>query len=184
MNDINNQVESSGSNVTLLGIITVVLGVLVLLAPLVVGMSIIYLLGVLVFLAGAIRLYWAFQAVGWENRGMMFLIAALTLLCGIVMLTSPAFTAGLITIVLVIYLLLDGLFEIVAALRIRPQQGWGWLLFGGIISVLLGILLWQQFPLSGAWAIGVLLGIKLIMVGIIMITVGASIRTVLTHSNV
>jgi uncharacterized membrane protein HdeD (DUF308 family) len=179
MSDSYNHVESSGSNMTLLGIATVGLGVLVLLAPLVVGMSIIYLLGVLVFIAGAIRLYWAFQAVGLENRGMMYLVAALTLLCGIVMLASPTFTAGLITVVLVVYLLLDGLVEIAAALRIRPQQGWAWLLFGGMISILLGILLWQQFPLSGAWAIGVLLGIKLLIIGITMITVGASIRTAL-----
>jgi uncharacterized membrane protein HdeD (DUF308 family) len=183
MNDLHNNVQSSTRGITLLGIATMAIGVLILLAPLVVGMSIIYLLGVLVFIAGAIRFYWAFQAVGWEHRGMMFLVAALTLLCGIVMLTSPAFTAGIITILLVIYLLLDGLFEITAALRMRPHQGWGWLLLGGLISLLLGILLWHQFPLSGAWAIGVLLGIKLLMVGIIMITVGASIRTILPHSG-
>jgi uncharacterized membrane protein HdeD (DUF308 family) len=181
MREINNHNESGGSNMTLLGMATVGLGVLVLLAPLVVGMSIIYLLGVLVFIAGAMRLYWAFQAIGLENRGMMFLVAALTLLCGIVMLASPAFTAGLITVVLVIYLLLDGLVEIAAAIRMRPRLGWGWLLFGGMISLLLGILLWQQFPLSGAWAIGVLLGIKLLIIGITMIAVGASISTVLLH---
>jgi uncharacterized membrane protein HdeD (DUF308 family) len=184
MNDYNNHHESNGSNIALLGIATVIIGILVLLAPLVVGMSIIYLLGVLLFVAGAIRLYWAFQAVSRENRGMMFLVAASMLLCGIVMLASPAFTAGIITIVLVIYLLLDGLFEIAAALRLRPRQGWGWLLVGGAISLLLGILLWQQFPLSGAWAIGVLLGIKLLIVGIIMITVGASVRSLLSNPRV
>lgn len=183
MSDSRNHVQSSTRSITFLGIATMVIGVLILLAPLVVGMSIIYLLGVLVFVAGAIRFYWAFQAVGWEHRGMMFLVAALTLLCGIVMLTSPVFTAGLVTILLVIYLLLDGLFEITAALRMRPQQGWVWLMFGGVISILLGVLLWHQFPLSGAWAIGVLLGIKLLMVGIVMITLGTSIRTLLSHSN-
>ena len=54
-------------------------------------------------------------------------------------------------ILLTIYLLVDGATEIATALKLRPESGWGWLMFGGALSVLLGLLIWQQFPLSGAW---------------------------------
>ena len=51
--------------------------------------------------------------------------------------------------------------------------GWGWLLFAGIVSVLLGVMLWSQFPLSGIWALGILVGIKLIFSGIVIVASGA-----------
>ena len=60
------------------------------------------------------------------------------------------------------------------AFSVRPEQGWGWLLVGGVISLLLGIMIWRQFPLSGAWAVGVLVGIRLIFAGWTMIMLGAT----------
>jgi uncharacterized membrane protein HdeD (DUF308 family) len=51
------------------------------------------------------------------------------------------------------------------------------MLFGGIVSILLGIMMWRQFPLAGAWAIGILLGIKLFFVGLIMVTTGSTLRS-------
>ena len=60
----------------------------------------------------------------------------------------------------------------------RPAAGSGWLIFGGVISILLGILIWKQYPLSGVWAIGILFGIKLFLVGLIMVTGGSVIRQI------
>ena len=56
-------------------------------------------------------------------------------------------------------------------------MGRAWLLFGGIASILLGTMIWRQFPLSGTWAIGVLLGVKLLIVGTIMIAGGSAVRS-------
>ena len=79
-----------------------------------------------------------------------------------------------VAIAMAVYFLVDGLTEAVAGLQLRPASGWGWLLFSGVVSVLFGIMVWQQYPLAGAWAIGVLLGIKLFMVGLVMVTVGSA----------
>ena len=51
-------------------------------------------------------------------------------------------------------------------------------MFGGAISIVLGIMIWRQFPLSGVWAIGVLLGIKLLFGGMIMVAAGSTVRAV------
>jgi uncharacterized membrane protein HdeD (DUF308 family) len=59
----------------------------------------------------------------------------------------------------------------------RPLSGWGWILFGGIVSIWLGVFIWRQYPLSGAWAIGILLGIKLLLVGLIMFMGGSAVRS-------
>ena len=53
----------------------------------------------------------------------------------------------------------------------------GWFIFAGAVSILLGVLLWAQFPLSGAWALGILLGIKLLFIGLIMIMGGSAARS-------
>jgi uncharacterized membrane protein HdeD (DUF308 family) len=65
--------------------------------------------------------------------------------------------------------------EISAGNQRRPLPGSGWLIFGGVLSILLGAMIWAQFPLSGAFAIGILLGIKLFMVGLIMVTGGSAL---------
>lgn len=166
--------SAAGKNAKLFGIVTIVLGILAMAAPMVAGMSIALLVGFLVLVAGIVRMLWAFQAVSLGKGLLVFAIGLLTLLCGVAMVTDPLLATGLLTIFLAAYFLVDGAFEIAAAFQLRPAPGWGWMLFGGVLSVLLGLMIWQQFPLSGAWAIGVLLGIKLLFVGMIMVSVGKS----------
>lgn len=75
------------------------------------------------------------------------------------------------------YFIPDDIFGITAGLRLRPEEGWGWLMAGGIVSILLGFMIWAQFPLSGVWAMGILLGIKLIFIGLIMVMATSAVRT-------
>ena len=90
---------------------------------------------------------------------------------------KPIFASGLLTILLTLYLCLDGISEISAGVQLGTKSGGGWLLFGGIASILLGLMVWRQFPLSGAWALGILIGIKLILVGLVMVKVGSIMRS-------
>lgn len=177
MNEIREAVKAGGKRMTTLGVICIILGILAMLAPMLTGFSIVILLGVLVLVAGIIRMIWAFQAGSLGKGMLMFAIGALTLLCGIALVANPLFAAGVLTILLAVYFVLDGIFEIAAGFQVRPGIGWGWLLFGGIVSILLGVLIWKQFPLSGIWAMGILLGIKLFFVGLIMAVGGSAIRS-------
>lgn len=161
---------------TTFGVIAIILGMLAMLAPGLAGLSVALLLGIIVLAAGIVRIFWAFQA-GTFGKGLVgFVIGGLTLLCGILLIANPLFASGMLTILLAIYFICDGIFEIVAAIQCKPMEGWGWLLFGGIVSVLLGLMIWAQYPLAGAWAMGILIGIKLFMVGLIMVTGGAVAR--------
>jgi uncharacterized membrane protein HdeD (DUF308 family) len=124
-----------------------------------------------------VRLIWAFQAGG-LGKGLLLAIGLLTLLAGLALLAHPLFAAGVLTILLAVYFILDGIGELAAGIRLRPADGWGWLLFGGIVSILLGLMIWGQFPLSGLWAVGILLGIKLFFIGLIMVTAGSAVRSI------
>ena len=63
-------------------------------------------------------------------------------------------------------LVVDGIFRAVLGFQIRPRSGWGLVLVGGIISVVLGIMIWQQLPSAALWVLGLLLGINLVFSGV------------------
>jgi uncharacterized membrane protein HdeD (DUF308 family) len=177
MNQFADAAKAGGKKMTFLGVIAIILGMLAMLMPGLTGISIVFLLGVLVFVGGIVRIIWAFQAGSLGKGLLMFAIGGLTLLCGIALLANPLFGSAVLTIMLSLYFILDGISEVVAGIKLRPGSGWGWMLFGGIVSIWLGIMIWGQFPLSGVWAIGILLGIKLFFVGLIMVMGGSAVRS-------
>ena len=105
---------------------------------------------------------------------VVFLIGALTAVAGIYMMSEPGVALVTMGVFLAMYFAVTGIVEIIYALRLKPVQGWGWLLFGGIVSLLLGIMMWRQMPFSGAWAIGVLVGIRLLMSGFELLAMGGA----------
>ncbi len=170
--------KAGGKKMTVFGIIAIILGILAMLTPAVAGTSVLLVVGVLVLVGGIVRIIWAFGS-GSVGKGLVtFAIGVLTLLCGIGILAHPLFASGVLTIWLAVYFVLDGIVEIVAGIKRKLGSGWGWMLFGGLVSILLGVFIWRQFPLSGIWAIGILLGIKLFFVGLIMVTAGTAVRSV------
>ena len=94
-----------------------------------------------------------------------FVFGGITVLCGLAMFAQPVAGMFTITAVLIAYFLVDGVFVIFAGLRGKPAPGWGWMTVSGIASVVLAILLWRQWPASGAVALGLLMGIRLIFTG-------------------
>jgi uncharacterized membrane protein HdeD (DUF308 family) len=178
MSELAAVVKAGGKKMTILGVVAIILGVLAMLMPVLAGASVVLFLGVLVLAAGIVRMIWAFGSDSVGKGMLKFAVGVLTLLCGIVLLAHPLFASVVLTLVLAIYFVVDGIVEIVAGIKRRPGLGWMWMLVGGIVSILLGVIIWRQFPLSGIWAIGILLGIKLFFVGLIMIMAGSAIRAV------
>jgi uncharacterized membrane protein HdeD (DUF308 family) len=172
MSKVLDNVKSGGTRMTVLGVVAMILGVLCMLMPGITGLSVMTMVGVLVLLAGFVRMFWAFKAGTFGKGLLVFILGGLTVLAGIALLANPLLAAGVMTILLAIYFVADGIAEIAAGIGRS-----GWLVFAGIVSILLGIMLWRQFPLGGVLAIGILFGIKLFMVGLIMITGGSALRS-------
>ncbi|WP_346839590.1 DUF308 domain-containing protein [Microbulbifer sp. SAOS-129_SWC] len=161
-----------GKAMTTLGILTIILGGLALVAPGFAGLSIIMAVGVLVLIGGIFRLIWAFRS-GSFGKGMVgIVLGLLTIVAAILMLSHPLILARTLTMLLALYFIIDGVVELIAGIRAVPESGKMWLTLSGIISILLGIILWTQFPFSGNWVLGILFGVKLIFIGM-TITAGA-----------
>ncbi len=178
MNDFTEAAGKGGKRMSRLGIATMVLGFLAILAPILVGFSLLWMLGLLGVGAGLVRMFWAFQTGSLGKGVLVFAIGGLTLLCGIALLSNPLLASGVLTIVLAIYFVVDGAAEIGTAFAIPRGSRRRWMLFGGVVSIVLGVLIWQQYPLAGVWAIGILLGIKLLFGGMIMVAAGSTVRAV------
>ena len=139
--------------------------VLALVAPLAAGLSVAIAVGVLLLVSGVSRVFLAFKMGSFGHGLLMFVIGLMSALAGLYMVARPGMALATITIVLAAYFIVDGVFQIIWALRLRPIQGWGWTLFSGVVALALGIMIWRQFPVSGVWAVGTLAGIQMIFGG-------------------
>ena len=172
-----NAVKKDSTALMILGTITIVLGVLAMMAPLMAGIAVALSVGFLLIAAGIMRTIFAFKCKSWGKGIMVFLLGLLTLLVGFYMVSRPGAALATLTLFLAAYFVIDGIFEIIEAFDLKPIKGWGFMLFGGVVSLLLGIMIWRQWPISGAWAIGILFGIKMIFAGFAMTGIGAAGRT-------
>ena len=161
-----------------LGVLTVIFGVLAIAAPLVTGIAVSMFVGFLMVFMGIARIVHAVKSKQWGTGIWGTIIGLLAVGAGLVILVRPGVGLAWLTLLLAIYFLVDGICEIIAAFKIKPDPGWGWELFNGIIALLLGIMIWSQWPVSGVWAIGVLVGIHILMTGWTMIILGTGARRV------
>ena len=161
-----------------LGILTVIFGVLAIASPFITGVAVAIFVGSMLILTGIAQLVHAFKARMWGIGFWGSVIGLLSIAAGVYMMIRPGVGLAALTLLLAIYFLVDGISEIIAAFRIKPDQGWGWVLFNGIIAVLLGFMIWRQWPASGAWAIGILVGVHILMSGWTMVILGTGARKV------
>ncbi len=159
-----------------IGIILIIVGLLAIASPLAAGMSITIMVGALLIIGGIGECFLAFQAGAFGRGLLIFIVGALMAVAGFYMISQPVAGLATITLFLTAYFIVSGIFEIIAGVQIRPSSGWGMMLFNGIVTLLLGILLWRQFPLSGAWAVGVLFGIKMVFSGWTLIFIGNAVK--------
>lgn len=161
-----------------LGVLTVVLGILAIARPMLSGVAVTLFIGWLLAFMGVMQIIAALKSGQWGSGIIGTLIGLLSIVAGLFMIFRPIAGLASLTLFLAAYFLVDGIFEIITAFKMKPEQGWGWMLFNGIIAALLGFLLWRQWPYSGEFAIGFLFGIHILMSGIVMIFVGFGGRRV------
>lgn len=155
-----------GGNHRIFAVVLIVLGLLAILLPFIVGVAITAILGWVLLLAAL-----AHFAFGWSARhtgaaiwqaviGLVYVIVALYLIL------HPARGLVTLTLLLAIYFIVEGIFEVVLFFRLRGSHRADPYLWDGLITLLLGILIWSHWPFSSAWALGTLVGVSLLISGI------------------
>jgi uncharacterized membrane protein HdeD (DUF308 family) len=164
--------------IMVLGIVTVVAGVLAMVSPLAAGLTVVVLIGIALVIGGVARIIGAFSAGSFGQGTLAFIGGMITFVAGLALTGRPGIGLTTLTLILGVYLVVDGISSAILAFKVRPEKGWGSMLFSAVMGVLLGFLLLREWPLSGTWAIGTLVGINLVFSGFSMISIGSAARSV------
>jgi uncharacterized membrane protein HdeD (DUF308 family) len=148
-----------------LGILLLILGFIGLGMEIALTVASVIFLGILLLIGAFAQILHAFKGQGWKSVGLHIFNAILYGVGGVVMLINPLIASIVFTLVLGFVILIVGITRIVMAFHIKGMKGWGWPLIGGIISIILGLLIIGQWPVSGLWVIGLFVAIEMIVSG-------------------
>lgn len=147
-----------------LSICMIVLGIIALAYVPAATIGTVLILGWLMIFSGIIEAIHAFRARPWGGVFLHLMAGVLGLLIGLLIVTHPLAGALAWTMLLAAFLTVIGLFRTIAAIHLRFRT-WGWAVFDGVVTVILGILLWAQWPFSAMWFLGFALGVALVLRG-------------------
>jgi uncharacterized membrane protein HdeD (DUF308 family) len=148
------------------GILMFICGILAITMPLASSVGIVIVLAWLILFAGVSHLIFAFQSHSIGGFLWKVLLAIIYGCASVYMLMHPLLGVLSLTLLLAIFLVFEGIVEIALYFNIRGASNAGWVLFDGIVTLILGFLIWRRWPSSSVWVIGTLVGISLIFSGI------------------
>jgi uncharacterized membrane protein HdeD (DUF308 family) len=160
----------------ILGVSLVVLGMVALGSVVIASLAAATAIGVLLLLGGAAEVVGAFWCRGWSGFFLELLSGVLSIVVGLLFLRAPVGALAALTLLVACFLMAGGIFKVVAAVVYR-FAAWGWSLASGIIDVILGVMIWQEWPASALWVVGLFVGINLLFRGFNWIALGLALRS-------
>jgi uncharacterized membrane protein HdeD (DUF308 family) len=158
------------------GIVMFICGVLAITMPFASSVGIVIVLAWLILVAAVSHLIFAFQSHSIGGFLWKVLLAIVYGCAGVYMLMHPLLGVLSLTLLLAIFLVIEGIVEIILYFNIHGDRNAGWVLFDGIVTLILGFLIWRRWPSSSVWVIGTLVGISLIFSGISRFMLSSGVR--------
>jgi uncharacterized membrane protein HdeD (DUF308 family) len=158
------------------GILLIVFGMVAVGLPLLAAVAVNALVAWLIVLAGVVHLMLAFRAHGAGSRIWKLLVGVAYVCFGGYLIVHPLLGIASLTLLLASLFLIEGILDIVLYVKMRPIHGATWVLIDGIVTLLLGAMIYMQWPSSSAWAIGTLVGISMIISGAARVAMSLAVR--------
>jgi uncharacterized membrane protein HdeD (DUF308 family) len=148
-----------------LGVVYVIVGFIALGSVAMATVASVFVVGVMMIIAGVAELFNAFQIKSWGKFLIWALLGVLYIVAGFVTFENPLLAAVVLTLLLGASLVASGIVRIILAFSMKREQPWMWVLFSSIITLLLGFLILARWPVSSVYVLGMFLGIDLIFAG-------------------
>ncbi len=181
--DISTDTKKRVNGSLLVGALLIVLGIAAIALPAFSTIVVESWIALILISAGAAKLFYAFQT---RNQGgflWKLLLSVLYIATGVMLFFYPLTGVLTLTLLLGSFLLTEGVFELILAFRLRPQQNWTWVLGDSIITLLLGGMIWFQWPFDAPWLIGTLVGASVLFTGISRVMLSLNLRSALNHPD-
>jgi len=159
-----------------LAVLLILCGMAALALPIVASWGVVLVIAWLIISSGVIQLVHAFRSKGVGNISWKIVVAILYLVVGGYLLFHPLLGAAALTLMLAVFFVVEGATDLVTYFRIRKASGAGWIFFDGIVTLILGLLVWRHWPSSSLWVIGALVGISMISTGVTRLMIGLAAR--------
>ena len=167
----------------LAAVLFILLGLFAIIEPATAIVGIALLLGWLLIFGGDAHFVATLKG-GSAKRVLFQILSGIAfLLGGLYILTHPLLAIGTLTALLAVVIFAAGVFDIITYFRLQREHPSGWMLMNGIVALLLGALIWIQWPSSSAWAIGTLVGVNLLMTGVTRLIFGVAGRRLIKHAT-
>jgi uncharacterized membrane protein HdeD (DUF308 family) len=172
--------KSTGWSIAL-SVLLILAGLFALLIPFISGIGITVFIGWAMFLSGVFHFILAFKthttgSVLWE-----ILLGIVYVFAGFYLIFHPLSGLLSLTFLLILYLVFEGILELIHGFQVRPRAGSGWIIFDGIITLILAIMIWRAWPSSSVWAIGTLVGISMLFSGFSRLMLSLAARRAVNH---
>lgn len=163
-------------------ILFILLGLFAIVEPTLAGLGVAILVGWLLILGGISHFIAAFDGGGARRVIFHILAGIVYAIGGLYLLTHPLMGLSTLTLFVAAMIVAVGVFEIIAYIRHRGEAASVWMLINGIVAILLGGLIWFHWPSSSVWAIGILVGVNLLMTGFSRLMLGLAGRALIRRA--
>ena len=161
-----------------LGVVYVVAGFIALGSIVTATVASVFIVGIMMIIAGAAELVNAFQIKTWGKFLVWALLGVLYIVAGFVTFENPLFAAVLLTLILGASLVASGVVRLFLAFNMKRETPWIWVALSAVITLLLGVLILARWPVNSVYILGLFLGIDLIMAGAGWIGLGLGLHRV------
>jgi uncharacterized membrane protein HdeD (DUF308 family) len=160
------------------GVLLIVFGILMVGSPFLAAVAVNVVIAWLIILAGVVHVVLAFHAHRAGRLIWKLLVGLAYLFFGAYLIMHPVLGVATLTLVLASLFLIEGILDIVLFFQMRSVRGSSWVLVDGIITLLLGLMIYLQWPSSAVWAIGILVGLSMIISGVTRVMLSLAVRKV------
>jgi|SRR5208283_219634 len=165
------------------GVLLIIFGMFAIGSPLIAAVAVNAIIAWLLIFAGVVHIVIAFHAHGAGSLIWKLLVGIAYLCFGGYLILHPVLGVASLTLVLATLFLVEGVLNLVLFFRMRQVQGSSWMLLDGVITLLLGGMIYMQWPSSSAWAIGTLVGVSMIFSGITRVAMSLAVRGATTETT-
>jgi uncharacterized membrane protein HdeD (DUF308 family) len=166
-----------------LGIVQIIAGSFALTIPVVASLAAVAIFGAVLIVSAIFQLIHAFRVRAWPRSAWYGLGGVLYAIAGVLVVIFPIGGAMTLAIMIAVMLIADGVLRVTFASSVRPVAGWGWLIAGGLGSIVVGVTLLIGWPATALWVTGLLLGVNLIFTGAMHAALALTSRTSSASTN-
>ncbi len=160
------------------GILLAIFGALAIGSPFIAAVAVNAFIAWLLMFAGVVHVVLAFHAHRAGSMIWKLVVGLAYVFAGVYMLWHPVLGVATLTLLLAALFLLEGVLDLVLFFHLRSLRGASWMLFDGIVTLILALMIYSQWPSSSIWAIGTLVGVSMMISGITRVMMSLALRKV------